>query len=152
MGLDLSTLITDLTNCTGPENCSKCSYLPVVGSKLVCKTVLLKSALQTIRLQKSLSEAPPPSPSACLLTAGDILLRKEDPLYIITDPPDIDTWMFYVGHIERKGLFLFRDPDGSVHDFWEKEYGKTWLAFSGRVTDKEWEEAKKEMDSNQTES
>ena len=27
-----------------------------------------------------------------------------------------------------------------------------WLAFTGRVTDKEREEAKKEMDSNQTES
>lgn len=142
MGLDLSTLITDLTNCTGPENCSKCSYRTVVGSKLVCKTVLLKSALQTIRLQKSLSEAPPPSPSACLLTAGDILLRKEDPLYIITDPPDIDTWMFYVGYIERKGLFIFRDPDGEIHDFREKDYGTQWICFPSRVTDAKWEQAK----------
>lgn len=74
------------------------------------------------------------------------LIRYPDPVYIITTSPNIDTWMFYVGFIESKRLFIFRDPDGKVYDFFKEDYGKLWLAFTGRVTDAEWEQAKKEME------
>ena len=81
------------------------------------------------------------------LTTDEMIEHHCHPIYIITNPPDIDEWFFYVGHVDRKGgLFLFRNSDGQVHDFWESEYGKTWLAFNGEVTDRLWKEAKKEME------
>lgn len=81
------------------------------------------------------------------LTPNEMIEHHCHPIYIITNPPDIDEWFFYTGHVDRKGgLFLFRDSDGQVHDFWETDYGKTWLAFNGEVTDALWKEAKKEME------
>lgn len=144
--IDAVNLVSALTACAALKSCDRCPYKdkclssPSTNAAMADAAAYIREASGFIKEHTTLRLSPKD------------LVGIFDPVYIITDPPDIDTWMFYVGHIERKGLFLFRDPDGSVHDFWEKEYGKTWLAFSGRVTDKEWEEAKKEMDSNQTES
>lgn len=81
------------------------------------------------------------------LTPGEMIEHHCHPIYIITNPPDIDEWFFYTGYVDRKGgLFLFRNSDGQVHDFWQSEYGKTWLAFNGEVTDALWKEAKKDME------
>ena len=46
------------------------------------------------------------------LTPQEVIARHDDPIYLITYPPDIDTWVFYVAYIEHNGLFIFRDPDG----------------------------------------
>ena len=146
MTVDVDKLVTALQICSVGNACAKCPY-----DKRCIETIYSNAAMADAAAYIREASGFIKEHTTLRLSPKD-LVGIFDPVYIITDPPDIDTWMFYVGHIERKGLFLFRDPDGSVHDFWEKEYGKTWLAFSGRVTDKEWEEAKKEMDSNQTKS
>lgn len=133
MRIDTDALLPALQICAAGKACSSCPY------DAMC--------LKTPYANAAMADA-----AAFILEHRTQLLRPKDlvgildPIYIITNPPDIDEWFFYVGYILQKKLFIFRDPDGQVHDFWEKDYGKTWLAFTGRVTDKEWEQAKKEME------
>ena len=146
MTVDVDKLADALQTCAALKSCDRCPYKdkclssPSTNAAMADAAVYIRESSEFIKRHLNRRLTPKE------------LIRYPDPVYIITTPPNIDTWMLYVGFIESKGLFIFRDPDGSVHDFWEKDYGKTWLAFSGRVTDKEWEKAKKEMDSNQTES
>ena len=44
---DVATALKDaIMNCIGPENCTKCEYRNVPGSKVRCKTMLLRDALE----------------------------------------------------------------------------------------------------------
>ena len=44
---DVATALKEaILNCVGPENCAKCGYQYVPGSKVRCKTMLLRDALE----------------------------------------------------------------------------------------------------------
>lgn len=132
MRIDTDALLPALEICAAGKACASCPY-DAKCLKTPYANAAMADAATFVREHRT--RLLRPTESVGIL----------DPVYIITDPPDIDTWMFYVGFILQKKLFIFRDPDGQVHDFREQDYGKTWLAFSGRVTDKEWDEAKKQM-------
>ena len=140
MTVNVDDLANALQTCAALKSCDRCSYQekclshPSVNVVMVDAAVFIREAPAFIKRHLNRRLAPKE------------LIRYPDPVYIITTSPNIDTWMFYVSFIESKGLFIFRDPDGKVCDFFEEDYGKLWLAFTGRVTNKEWEQAKKEME------
>ena len=46
----VATALKDaIMNCIGPENCTKCEYRNVPGSKVRCKTMLLRDALELLK-------------------------------------------------------------------------------------------------------
>lgn len=140
MTVDVDNLADALQTCAALKSCDRCYYQekclqhPSVNAAMVEAAAFIREASAFIKRHLNRRLAPKE------------LIRYPDPVYIITTSPKIDTWMFYVGFIESKGLLIFRDPDGKVYDFFKEDYGKLWLAFTGRVTDKEWEQAKKEME------
>jgi hypothetical protein len=51
---NIDTALKDaIMNCIGPENCTKCEYRNVPGSKVRCKTMLLRDALELLLLKDS---------------------------------------------------------------------------------------------------
>ena len=140
MTVDVDNLANALQTCAALKSCDRCYYKekclqhPSVNAAMVEAAAFIREASAFIKRHLNRRITPKE------------LIRYPDPVYIITTSPNIDTWMFYVGFIESKRLFIFRDPDGKVYDFFKEDYGKLWLAFTGRVTDKEWEQAKKEME------
>ena len=47
---DNGTVLKDvIMNCAGPENCAICEYRGVPGSKVRCKTMLLRDALELLK-------------------------------------------------------------------------------------------------------
>lgn len=47
---NIDTALKDaIMNCIGPENCVKCEYRNVPGSKVRCKTMLLRDALELLK-------------------------------------------------------------------------------------------------------
>ena len=142
MTINVDNLANVLQACASLKSCDRCSYQekclqhPSVNVAMVDAAVFIQEASAFIK--RNLTRR---------LTPNEMIEHHCDPIYIITNPGGIKEWFFYVGHVDRKGgLFLFRDSDGQVHDFWETDYGNTWLAFTGRVTDQGWEQAKKEME------
>ena len=132
---DVDDIISALEICSSGRPCDSCPFFAECLGHPSSNTAM-NNASEYIRERRTRR-----------LTPNEMIEHHCHPIYIITNPPDIDEWFFYVGHVDRKGgLFLFRNSDGKVHDFWECEYGKTWLAFNGEVTDKLWKEAKKEME------
>lgn len=131
---NVDDIIKALDRCASGKSCDPCPFkLECLGH--LSGNVAMEKAAAFIRERRTRR-----------LTPNEMIEHHCHPIYIITNPPDIDEWFFYVGHVDRKGgLFLFRNSDGQVHDFWENEYGKTWLAFNGEVTDALWKEAKKDM-------
>lgn len=140
MTVDVDKLATALQLCSVGNACSKCPY-----DKRCIETTCFNAAMADAAVYIRESSEFIKRHLTRRLTPKE-LIRYPDPVYIITTSPNIDTWMFYVGFIESKRLFIFRDPDGKVYDFFKEDYGKLWLAFTGRVTDAEWEQAKKEME------
>lgn len=140
MTVDVDKLVTALQICSVGNACAKCPYdkrcIETIYSNaaMADAAVYIRESSEFIKRHLNRRLAPKE------------LIRYPDPVYIITTSPKIDTWMFYVGFIESKGLFIFRNPDGKVYGFFKEDYGKLWLAFTARVTDKEWEQAKKEME------
>lgn len=50
---NIDTALKDaIMNCIGPENCAKCEYRNVPGSKVRCKTMLLRDALELLILKR----------------------------------------------------------------------------------------------------
>lgn len=142
MTVNVDNLADALQTCAALKSCDRCYYQekcmshPSVNVVMVDAALFIREASRFIKAHITRR-----------ITPNEMIEHHCDPIYIITNPEGIKEWFFYVGHVDRKGgLFLFRDSDGQVHDFWETDYGKTWLAFTGRVTDKEWEQAKKEME------
>ena len=142
MTVDVDNLANALQTCAALKSCDRCFYKekclqhPSVNAAMVDAAAFIRYASRFIKNHLTRR-----------LTPNEMIEHHCNPIYIVTNQPDIDEWFFYVGHVDRKGgLFLFRNSDGQVHDFWESEYGKTWLAFNGEVTDALWEEAKKDME------
>lgn len=51
---NIDTALKDaIMNCIGPENCTKCEYRNVPGSKVRCKTMLLRDALELLKAQET---------------------------------------------------------------------------------------------------
>ena len=142
MTVDVDKLATALQLCSVGNACSKCPY-DKRCIETTCFNAAMADAAAFIREASRFIK----DHITRRLTPNEMIEHHCHPIYIITNPPYIDEWFFYTGHVDRKGgLFLFRNSDGQVHDFWESEYGKTWLAFNGEVTDALWKEAKKDME------
>ena len=93
---------------------------------------------RAMKMLKEFPNAAPEKPKR--LAFNEVFHNNRDPLYIVTKDAKVDCWTFYAGYLDVKGLYLCRDQDGRLHDFWRDDYGKTWLCFTGRVTDKMWKE------------
>lgn len=141
MTVDVDNLANALQTCAALKSCDRCSYKekclqhPSVNAAMADAAAYIRESSKFIKRRLNRR-----------ITPQELISRYPDPVYIITTSPNIDTWMFYVGFIKSKRLFIFRDPDGQVYDLFEEDYGKLWLAFTDRVTDKEREQAKKKME------
>ena len=137
---EVDKLVAALQICSVGNACAKCPYDKRCIETTYSNAAMADAAYYIREASRFIKDH-----TTRRLTPHDIRGKfSNSPVYLITDPPEIDMWMFYVGNVQ--GLSLFRDSDGKLHDYHDSDYGKTWLAFTGRVTDKEWEQAKKEME------